>query len=60
VFRVENGAPAIIGVVSWSTGPETRGLRRPDRRDTVNALSRLDHTVRKNTWEPNLNLPLRA
>ena len=21
VFRIENGAPAVVGVVSWSTGP---------------------------------------
>ena len=25
VFRVENGAPAIVGVVSWSTGPGNTG-----------------------------------
>ncbi len=35
-------------------------LRRPHRRDAAHPLSRLDHTVRKNTWEPNLILRLRA
>jgi secreted trypsin-like serine protease len=25
VFRIENGAPAIVGVVSWSTGPGNTG-----------------------------------
>ena len=41
------------------TGQRGR-LRRPHRRDAADALSRMDHTVRKNTWEPNLNLRLRA
>ena len=39
---------------------QRRRLRRPHRRDAAHALSRLDHTLRKNTWEPNLILRLRA
>ena len=43
VFTNSGGALAVIGVVSWSTGPEERGrLRRPHRRDTADALSGLD------------------
>ena len=41
-------AAAIVGVVSWSTGPNgSAGLWRPDRRYAAHALSRLDFTDRE-------------
>ena len=55
-----DGRPPIVGVVSWSTGPaKFRRLRRPDRRDAADPVSRLDHADRKNTREPTLILPSR-
>ena len=41
-FEDKPNGPVIIGVVSWSTGPNgSCGLRRHDRRDAAHALSRL-------------------
>ena len=42
VFEDKQTGPAIVGVVSWSTGPNGRRLRRPDRRHAADAVSRLD------------------
>ena len=43
VFEDKPGGPVIVGVVSWSTGPNgSRRLRRHDRRDAADAVPRLD------------------
>ncbi len=45
-----NGAPGVIGVVSWSTGPRELGrLRGTNGRNAAVSLPRLDHTDRKTT-----------
>ena len=48
VFEEQQGKPVIVGVISWSTGPERqRRLRRPHRRDAADAVSRLDRADRE-------------
>ena len=39
VFEDKEGGPVIVGVVSWSTGPRQRGLRRHDGGHAADAIA---------------------